>query len=117
MYIKILLRLFSCYAISCKSVKLQIGFEMGLFAIFGIIPYRTNDIPIKEMTYIFLIIRITVINALSNSKTNVTGLLFINLEAEYFFINEYRPTRPEIHIVANNYKINFEFAPKSDFTP
>nr|WP_321408775.1 DUF4956 domain-containing protein [uncultured Carboxylicivirga sp.] len=34
-----------------ESVKLQLGFALGLFAIFGIIRYRTTQIPIKEMTY------------------------------------------------------------------
>src|SRR3972149_8363942 len=43
-----------------ENVKLQIGFALGLFAIFGIIRYRTNPIPIKEMTYLFVIIGISV---------------------------------------------------------
>jgi hypothetical protein len=42
------------------SVKLQIGFALGLFAIFGIIRYRTSSIPIKEMTYLFLIIGVSI---------------------------------------------------------
>ncbi len=48
-----------------ESVDLQLGFALGLFAIFGIIRYRTNSMPIKEMTYLFLIIAVSVINALS----------------------------------------------------
>ena len=62
-----------------ESVKLQIGFALGLFAIFGIIRYRTDAIPIKEMTYLFLIIGISVINALTSTKTSVADLLFTNL--------------------------------------
>ncbi len=62
-----------------ESVKLQIGFALGLFAIFGIIRYRTNSIPIKEMTYLFLIIGISVINALTSTKTTLADLLFTNL--------------------------------------
>ncbi len=61
-----------------ESVKLQIGFALGLFAIFGIIRYRTNSIPIKEMTYLFLVIGISVINALTSTKTTVADLLFTN---------------------------------------
>lgn len=61
------------------NVKLQIGFALGLFAIFGIIRYRTNPIPIKEMTYLFIIIGISVINALSNKKISYAELLFSNL--------------------------------------
>jgi len=47
------------------SVKLKIGFALGIFAIFGIIRYRTESIAIREMTYLFTIIAISVINALS----------------------------------------------------
>jgi len=62
-----------------ENVKLQLGFALGLFAIFGIIRYRTSTIPIKEMTYLFLIIGISVINALSNKKISYVELLFTNL--------------------------------------
>lgn len=46
------------------TVKIQVGFALGLFAIFGILRYRTDTLPIREMTYLFLIIGISVINAL-----------------------------------------------------
>ncbi len=62
-----------------ENVKLQIGFALGLFAIFGIIRYRTLQINIKEMTYLFLIIGISVINALANKKISYAELLFANL--------------------------------------
>lgn len=47
------------------SVKIKIGFALGLFAIFGIIRYRTESMPVREMTYLFVIIAISVINALA----------------------------------------------------
>ena len=62
-----------------ENVKLQLGFALGLFAIFGIIRYRTTTIPIKEMTYLFLVIGISVINALSNKKVSYAELLFTNI--------------------------------------
>jgi hypothetical protein len=65
-----------CYLLA--SVKLQMGFALGLFAVFGIIRYRTNSIPIKEMTYLFLTIGISIINALADTNTNVTEILFTN---------------------------------------
>jgi len=65
-----------CYLL--ESVKLQIGFALGLFAIFGIIRYRTNAIPIKEMTYLFLIIGVSVINSLADEDTSVAEILFSN---------------------------------------
>ena len=61
------------------SVKLQLGFALGLFAIFGIIRYRTDPIAIKEMTYLFLVIGISVVNALSNKKISHAELIFANL--------------------------------------
>ncbi len=62
-----------------ENVMLQIGFALGLFAIFGIIRYRTQTIPIKEMTYLFLIIGISVINALTNSTTSLIDIIFTNI--------------------------------------
>lgn len=65
-----------CYLL--ESVKLQLGFALGLFAVFGIIRYRTDAIPIKEMTYLFLVIGISVINALTNKKVSYAELIFTN---------------------------------------
>jgi len=63
------------------SVKLKIGFALGLFAIFGIIRYRTESMPVREMTYLFVIIAISVINALalelSYAELAATNLLFV----------------------------------------
>lgn len=61
-----------------NSVKLELGFALGLFAIFGIIRYRTDAIPIKEMTYLFIIIGIAVMNALSNKKVSYAELVLTN---------------------------------------
>lgn len=61
-----------------ESVKLQIGLTLGLFAIFGVIRYRTETVPIKEMTYLFMIIAISVINGLS-LNISYAELVFANL--------------------------------------
>lgn len=66
-----------CYLL--ENVKLQMGFALGLFAIFGIIRYRTDQIPIKEMTYLFMIIGVSVINSLFSKKTGVAEVFFTNL--------------------------------------
>lgn len=66
-----------CFLLS--NVKLELGFALGLFAIFGIIRYRTDPIPIKEMTYLFIIIGISVINALSNKKVSYMELTLANM--------------------------------------
>ena len=62
-----------------SSVKLQLGFAFGLFAVFGILRYRTEPLPIKEMTYLFVVISIAVINALANKKISIAELMFTNL--------------------------------------
>ncbi len=59
------------------SVKLKIGFALGLFAIFGIIRYRKESMPVREMTYLFAIIAMSVINALA--EIGYIGLLLVNL--------------------------------------
>ena len=67
---------FLCFLL--ENVKLQLGFALGLFAIFGIIRYRTDPIPIKEMTYLFIVIGVSVVNALANKKISHSELLFTN---------------------------------------
>ena len=62
-----------------ESVKLELGFALGLFAIFGIIRYRTDAIPIKEMTYLFVIIAVSVVNALSKDFLGYLELTFVNI--------------------------------------
>ncbi len=61
-----------------NSVKLELGFALGLFAIFGIIRYRTDAIPFKQMTYLFVVIGLSVMNALANKKVSYIELLFTN---------------------------------------
>lgn len=88
-----------CYLL--ENVKLELGFALGLFAIFGIIRYRTRQIEIKEMTYLFLVIGVSVINALANKKVSYAELLFTNialivvtylLEKVFFLKHESRKT-------------------------
>lgn len=62
-----------------NSVKLSIGFAFGLFAIFGILRYRTEQIPMKEMTYLFTAISLAVINALVSKRVSIAELMFTNL--------------------------------------
>lgn len=57
------------------SVKVKIGFALGLFAIFGVLRYRTETIPVREMSYMFGVISLSVINALADSLSFVELLL------------------------------------------
>lgn len=61
-----------------ESLNLGLGFALGLFAIFGIIRYRTRQIEIREMTYLFMVIGIAVINALTDWQSGWIILLFAN---------------------------------------
>lgn len=87
-----------------QSVDLELGFAFGLFALFGIIRYRTNPIPIKEMTYLFLIICVSVINALSDKEISYVELLFTNLSLvvitwviEYFWSYKHESSKTIIY--------------------
>lgn len=68
---------FLCFLLG--SIDLQLGFALGLFAIFGIIRYRTDTIPIREMTYLFLIITISVINSLARRDVSFAEIAFTNI--------------------------------------
>jgi hypothetical protein len=57
---------------------MDIGMALGLFAIFGIIRYRTNPVDIKEMTYLFVVIGVSIINSLANKKMSYAEILSAN---------------------------------------
>ena len=67
------------FAFLLGNITINIGFAFGLFAVFAILRYRTDPIPIKEMTYLFIVITIGVINALSGVEVSYTALLFTNI--------------------------------------
>ena len=67
--------------IHMENMKMAISFALGLFAIFGMIRYRTETLKVREMTYLFIIIGISIINGLaltvSYLELGVTNLLFV----------------------------------------
>ncbi len=67
---------FICFTL--KKFELDLGMALGLFAIFGILRYRTNTIGIKEMTYLFIVIGVSVINSLANKKMSLAELVLGN---------------------------------------
>jgi len=73
------------------SITINMGFAFGLFAVFAILRYRTDPIPIKEMTYLFIVITIGVINALSGDEVSFAALLFTNtaLVGLTYFLEKY----------------------------
>ena len=67
------------FAFLLSNITINMGFAFGLFAVFAILRYRTDPIPIKEMTYLFIVITIGVINALSSAEVSHAALLFTNI--------------------------------------
>jgi hypothetical protein len=68
---------FLCFGL--KKMDIDTGMGLGLFAIFGIIRYRTDAIEIKEMTYLFLIIGVSVVNSLASNQISVVEMMIINV--------------------------------------
>ena len=66
------------FAFILGNMELNIGFGFGLFAVFAILRYRTDPIPIKEMTYLFIVITTGVINAIGSNQVSKLELLFAN---------------------------------------
>lgn len=71
-----LITFFLCFGL--KKMEIGTGMGLGLFAIFGIIRYRTDTIEIKEMTYLFLVIGISVLNSLASKQISLVEVLTIN---------------------------------------
>jgi len=62
-----------------KSVEIQLGIALGLFAIFAILRFRSRNLSMRDMTYFFTVIGISVINAMATFYNPVRGMILINL--------------------------------------
>ena len=67
---------FLCFAL--KAFKFNTGIAIGLFALLGVIRFRTDTIPVKEMVYLFVFIGVSMINAFSK-KMSWYEIIFINM--------------------------------------
>ncbi len=80
---------FLCFGL--KKLDIDTGMGLGLFAIFGIIRYRTDAIEIKEMTYLFLIIGVSVVNSLASKQISIAEMAIINISVMLLtYVLEYR---------------------------
>jgi hypothetical protein len=61
-----------------STVPIELGFALGLFAVFGILRYRTEAIRVRNLTYLFVVIGIALLNALANGGITLTELLIAN---------------------------------------
>jgi hypothetical protein len=62
-----------------SKLNLNVGFALGLFAIFGIIRYRTDQIPIREMTYLFIVIGLSVLNGVNKHTLSLIEAVVLNV--------------------------------------
>lgn len=64
-----------------QNMKIEVGIALGLFGIFSMIRYRTEQLPIREMTYLFVLIAISIINGAGMATSYVSfiaaNVLFI----------------------------------------
>jgi hypothetical protein len=86
---------FLCFTL--KKFELDLGMALGLFAIFGIIRYRTDPMEINDMTYLFVVIGISVINALSNEKMSYAEIIGGNtiVVLSIWLLGQVKSTRTE----------------------
>jgi len=69
---------FMIFVLDDMKGKTGMGVGIGLFGIFSIMRYRTDAMPVREMTYLFILIALAVLNALANSVT-IVELVLTNL--------------------------------------
>ncbi|MCP4574024.1 MAG: DUF4956 domain-containing protein [bacterium] len=61
-----------------RKVPIELGFALGLFAVFGILRYRTEPIRTRDLTYLFVVIGLAILNAVANKKVSFVELTTIN---------------------------------------
>jgi len=61
-----------------RKVPIELGFALGLFAVFGILRYRTEPIRARDLTYLFISIGLAILNAVANKKISLAELLLID---------------------------------------
>jgi hypothetical protein len=62
-----------------SHVAVEMGFALGLFAVFGILRYRTEAIQVRNLTYLFVVIGIALVNALANDGSTLVVLVPTNI--------------------------------------
>ncbi len=68
-----------CMCLMLRKVPIELGFALGLFAVFGILRYRTEAIRTTDLTYLFIVIGLGILNGVANKKISVVELMVVNL--------------------------------------
>lgn len=61
-----------------RKVPMELGFALGLFAVFGILRYRTEAIRMRDLTYLFIVIGLGILNAVANKKISLVELITVD---------------------------------------
>jgi hypothetical protein len=61
-----------------RKTPMDMGFALGLFAVFGILRYRTEEIRVRDLTYLFVVLGIAILNGISAEKVSLVELLVVN---------------------------------------
>ncbi len=62
-----------------RKTPMDMGFALGLFGIFGILRFRTEAIRTRDLTYLFIVLGIAILNAVANKKISLSELLLVDL--------------------------------------
>lgn len=62
-----------------RKVPIDLGFALGLFAVFGILRYRTEEIRLRDLNYQFVVIGVAILNAVTNKKVSFAEVLAVNV--------------------------------------
>lgn len=83
-----------------SDIQLETGFAFGLFAIFSILRYRTEPIPMKEMTFMFISIIIATMNSTVTVCLSFAEVMFANVIIllitfimEKMWLRKYKPSK------------------------
>jgi len=62
-----------------RKTPMDMGFALGLFAVFGVLRYRTEEIRMRDLTYLFIVLGVAILNAVANKKVSLAELMAVNL--------------------------------------
>lgn len=79
-----------------NKTEMSLGAAFGLFAVFGLLRYRTEEMPMKEMTYLFVAIALGLVTAVARGYAEAAGVAAVLLTAT-FLLDSGLISRKELH--------------------
>jgi hypothetical protein len=69
------------FAVACtlSGVRVELGVSLGLFAVFGILRYRTEAMRIRDLTYLFLMIGLAILNGVAADAATLARVALVDL--------------------------------------